>query len=154
MEHQAWAAEMYPQRYILDASMHVDEPNAMIHVHERVVWVGHDGHNMEVACQEKALREMGIPSPDPTRESNRYNNRKMVFSAENREHFIQTCQAHGVDVEMEPLPSSQVGLSIAAYKRMRMQEKLATSAQQLDMLERQFMSGEVAVHTEDIAGSI
>ncbi len=137
MEHYAWASKEYPQRHILDASLHIDEPNAVPHIHERVVWVGHDGDGMEVVGQEKALREMGVPSVDPTQESHRFNNRKMVFSAENREHFILVCQAYGINIEETPLPTERVGLALARFKLRSAQEQAENAQMQAaDAIER------------------
>lgn len=131
LEHQAWKAERYPQCQTLDASLHVDEPNAMPHVHERSVWIGHDSKGMEVVGQSKALSEMGVLPPDPEAKYGKHNNAKMTFTRECREHFIQVCRAHGLEITEEPLPSEKVGLELMEYKIQHAQERVLDAQKQL-----------------------
>lgn len=128
-EHQAWKASAFPQCQTLDASLHVDEPNAMPHVHERSVWIGHDGKGMEVVGQAKALAEMGVLPPDPEKKYGKFNNAKQTFSRECREHFIAICREYGLEVVEEPLPPDKVGLELTEYKVQHAQERLAEAVQ-------------------------
>lgn len=128
-EHQAWKAEVFPQCQTLDASLHVDEPNAMPHVHERSVWIGHDAKGMEVVGQAKALAEMGVLPPDPEKKYGKFNNAKQTFTRECREHFIEICREYGLEVVEEPLPPDKVGLELTEYKVKHAQERLAEAVQ-------------------------
>lgn len=129
-EHQAWKAETFPQCQTLDAALHVDEPDAMPHVHERSVWIGHDGRGEEVVGQAKALREMGVDAPDPDAKYGKFNNAKQTFTAECRRHFVDICRAHGLDIIEEPLPAKKVGLDLMEYKIQQTQERLAAIEEQ------------------------
>lgn len=115
-KHQAWKAEQFPQCRTLTADLHADEPNAMLHIHERSVWIGHDSKGMEVVGQAKALAEMGVERPDPTKKTGKHNNAKQTFTRECRENFVQICREHGLEIVMEAKPSGEVGLDLTEYK--------------------------------------
>lgn len=130
-EHQEWKAEAFPLCQTLSASLHVDEPNAMPHVHERSVWIGHDAQGMEVVGQAKALAEMGVLPPDPEEKYGKHNNAKQTFSRLCREHFVDLCRQHGLEIIDEPLPKDKVGLELTEYKIQRTQERLEEVSQEL-----------------------
>ena len=123
-QYQAWKAEAFPQCQTLTASLHVDEPDAMPHIHERSVWIGHDAHGMEVVGQAKALAEMGVLPPDPQQKYGQHNNAKQTFSAACRQKFLDLCKSHGLEIIEEPLPKDKVGLELTEYKIQHAEERL------------------------------
>ena len=129
-EHQEWKAREFPQCQTLAASLHVDEPNAMPHIHERSVWIGHDAQGMEVVGQAKALAEMGVLPPDPEKKYGKYNNAKQTYTQICRAPYIEECREHGLEIEVEPLPSDKVGLDLTEYKIQHAQERAAEATQQ------------------------
>lgn len=129
-EHQEWKAREFSQCQTLDAALHVDEPNAMPHIHERSVWIGHDAQGKEVVGQAKALAEMGVLPPDPGKKYGKYNNAKQTYTQICRAHFIEVCREHGLEIEVEPLPPDKVGLELAEYKIQHAQERAAEATHQ------------------------
>lgn len=57
------------------------------HVHKRSVWIAHDENGNLIVNQNKALKEMGIERPDPSKPENRFNNAKITYSKMVRQHF-------------------------------------------------------------------
>lgn len=119
----AWEARNFPNVKILDYAMHVDEQGAP-HVHVRKVWIAHDSNGNLRVNQNGALEEMGIKRPDPDKKQNRYNNPKMVYTRDCRQHLIEVCRSYGIEIEIEPLEKSKTGLSLDEYKAKQEQEKL------------------------------
>ena len=56
----------------------------------------------------KIDKETGTPIPQTAKRS-RFNNRKMPFSARNREKWLDICEAHGIDVEREADKEAKYG---------------------------------------------
>lgn len=90
---------------ILNVAIHNDE--AVPHAHIRGVWIYRDQDGIIRTGQEKALEQAGF-SPEckrPGREEDpRYCNRKIAFDSLMREKWLDICQAHGLQIEREPLP--------------------------------------------------
>lgn len=123
IDHINWMIKTYPQARILDAALHIDEEGAP-HMHVRQVWVGHNNKGQLCVGQTKALKEMGIKRPDPSKPENRRNNAKMTYTRTCREHLLEVCRAHGLDIEEEPKEASKSGLTLLEYKRQQEQAKL------------------------------
>ena len=123
IDHINWMIKRYPQARLLDVALHVDEEGAP-HMHMRQVWVGHDKYGNLCVGQAKALAEMGINRPDPSKPQSRHNNAKMVYTRECRKHLIEVCRQHGLDIEEEPKEVSESGLTLLEYKRRQEQSKL------------------------------
>lgn len=143
VEFWKWRRDTYPQVVGLDMALHVED--GAPHVHERHVWVAHDADGNEIVSQEKALEEMGVPRADEAKyaadmarakkitdakerekkisQINRYNNRKMTYSAQCREKMIEIAKAHGIEVIEEPREAGQNGLSHARHKTRDEQRK-------------------------------
>jgi hypothetical protein len=143
-EQALWEMKTFPQMQILDVSLHVDEPECAPHIHKRRVWVGHDKDGNEIIGQAKALEEMGIERPDPSKPVGRYNNAKQTFTRMCRQHYIELCRQHGIELETEPKEASEVGLTHLEYKRRKEEAKLEaareqvkTAHQELETLEHQ-----------------
>lgn len=148
LDHQEWKAREFPQCQTLNAALHVDEPNAMPHIHERSVWVGHDAQGKEVVGQAKALAEMGVLPPDPDQKYGKYNNAKQTFTKECREHFIEICQARGLEIVVEPLPPDKVGLELMEYKIQHAQEREAAATLQAAAAEEKLATLESQVEAQ------
>lgn len=111
-----WEQRRYPGVRYLDIALHQDEPGAAPHIHARRVWAGHDKDGNEIVGQGKALREMGVSRPHPNKPVDRYNNAKMTYTAECREHFQQICREMGLSIETEPREPGRSGLALAELK--------------------------------------
>lgn len=132
----SWESKVFPQVKYIDFALHVDEAGAP-HVHARRVWIGHDEVGREVVSQAKALAEMGVERPDPTKPQGRYNCPKMAHSKACREHLVELCLKHGLDIDVEPRSPSKAGLDLLAYKVKQEQEKLAQVKSEATRLMRQ-----------------
>lgn len=128
-EQLIWQNKKYPNCQILDIALHVDEQGAP-HIHDRHVWIGHDKDGNAIAAQDAALREMGVPLPHPDKPRGRYNNRKMTFTRDCREHFIKLCCDHGLEIDVEPREATKSGLALTEYKRQQEQAKIDALARQ------------------------
>lgn len=105
----------------LSISVHMDETTP--HVHLRRVWQCPDRDGNWCVSQDGALREMGVPLPDPSRPAGRYNNRKMTWDAAAREKLIDICREHGIEIDAAPEPARRHE-SVRAYKRQAEQDAL------------------------------
>ena len=63
-EFAEWHKATYPNAMLLDATLHLDEPDAAPHIHCRNVWVVDEDEHLQIS-QKDALKAMGIQSPDP-----------------------------------------------------------------------------------------
>lgn len=87
--------------HILDWALHLDESTP--HIHERHVFDAVNQYGELCPQQDKALEELGMELPDPTKKKGKYNNRKMTFDDECRKLFISICQKHGLEIDIEPV---------------------------------------------------
>ena len=136
IEHIRWQQKQYPNVKLLDVALHVDEEGAP-HIHERKVWVAHDKDGHETVGQAKALAEMGIDAPDPSKKCGKYNNSKMTYTAECREHLFEVAKEHGLDLEREPKERSMSGLSLEEYKARQEEERARQAQQELKQAQEQ-----------------
>lgn len=81
---------------LLDAALHMDESTP--HIHIRRVWI-YEENGINKIGQEKALKQAGIPLPDPSQPEGRYNNRKMVYDRMMREKFYELCEERGIEID-------------------------------------------------------
>lgn len=147
----AWEARNFPNVKILDYAMHVDEQGAP-HVHIRKVWIAHDSNGNLRVNQNGALEEMGIERPDPDKKQNRYNNPKMTYTRDCRQHLIEVCRSYGIEIEIEPLEKSKTGLSLDEYKAKQEQEKLEQAKAEAERIkvDLQQQTDELAKKEEDL----
>lgn len=120
-EQMKWESENFPNFKILDYALHTDETTP--HIHKRGVWVAHDEHGQLTVGQSKALAEMRLSAPDPTKKYSKHNNAKMTYTKLCREHLEQLCIDHGLDIETTPKEHSKTGLSLEEYKARQEQDK-------------------------------
>ena len=147
----AWEAKTYPNVRILNYALHLDEQGAP-HVHVRKVWIAHDKAGNLRVNQNGALEEMKIERPDPDKKQNRYNNPKMVYTRDCRQHLIEVCRTYGLEIETDPLEKSKTGLSIDEYKSRQEQAKLEQAKAEAERIKAdlQQQTDELAKREEDL----
>lgn len=72
------------------------------HIHVRKVWEYTDENGNIAVGQAKALEEMEVERPDPSKPVSRNNNAKMTYTAECREKMMELCKAKGYELITEP----------------------------------------------------
>lgn len=142
-----WEQKTFPGVKVLDVALHMDEPGAAPHIHERRAWVYTDKDGNLAISQNKALEQMGIELPNPDRPRGRFNNRKQVFSRMCREHLLQICREHGLEIEEIPQEKSRSGLSHIAYITRQEEEKAADAERRRQFSERAAESAEKQVES-------
>ena len=135
IEHINWEIKTFSNVKVLDIALHVDEEGAP-HIHERKVWVAHSKDGLIVG-QAKALEEMEIERPHPEKKKDRYNNPKTTYTAMCREHFLEVCKQHGLELELEPDKTSKRGLELDEYKRQQEQEKAEQARQEAEQAKQE-----------------
>jgi len=135
-EQLGWEQRHFPNFRVLDVSLHLDEEGAP-HVHKRGVWVAHDDEGREIVGQNKALKEMGVEAPDPDRAPDRFNNPKVTYTRECREHFMELCLERGWSMETEPREASKSGLNLEQFKTQQEQERQQALQQEQERLTQQ-----------------
>lgn len=109
-EFLSWKQEKYKGNLrIISLSEHVDEPDHADHVHVREIWFSHDDQGLPRPGIKAALREAGIPLPDPSAPEDENNYRMATVDAECRQKWQEIVMAHGYDIETEPDRTRTVG---------------------------------------------
>lgn len=119
-----WEQKTFPGVKVLDVALHMDEQGAP-HIHERRAWVYTDKDGNTAISQNKSLEQMGVELPNPDRPRGRFNNRKQVFSRMCREHLLQICREHGLEIEEIPQEKSQSGRTLEDYKANEAEKRAA-----------------------------
>lgn len=136
-EFTAWHKETYPNVLMLDATLHLDEPNAAPHIHRRDVWRYEvDGH-WEIS-QKEALKAMGIERPDLSKKESKYNNAKMTYTAQTRAKWIEIAERHGIEIEKEPQEKSRSGLTMLQLKKRTLEEQIEQLENDIAVLDSQY----------------
>lgn len=160
-----WEQRQFPGVKVLNVALHMDEQGAP-HIHERRAWVYTDRDGNLAISQNKALEQMGVELPNPDKPRGRFNNRKQVFSRMCREHLLQVCREHGLEIEEIPQEKSRSGLSHVAYMTRQEEEKAASAERRRQFSERAAKSAEKQAesardtarsyeeHAERVAGQI
>lgn len=160
-----WEQQTFPGVRVLDVALHMDEQGAP-HIHERRAWVYTDKDGNFAISQNKSLEQMGVERPNPDRPRGRFNNRKQTFSRMCREHLLQICREHGLEIEEIPQEKSKSGLSHVAYMTRQEEEKAANAERRRQFSERAAESAEKQAesardtarsyeeHAERVAGQI
>lgn len=136
-----WEQQTFPGVRVLDVALHMDEQGAP-HMHERRAWVYTDKDGNFAISQNKSLEQMGVELPNPDRPRGRFNNRKQTFSRMCREHLLQICREHGLEIEEIPQEKSKSGLSHVAYMTRQEEEKAANAERRRQFSERAAESAE------------
>lgn len=136
-----WEQKQFPGVRVLNVALHMDEQGAP-HIHERRAWVYTDKAGNLAISQNKSLEQMGVELPNPDRPRGRFNNRKQTFSRMCREHLLQICREHGLEIEEIPQEKSKSGLSHVAYMTRQEEEKAANAERRRQFSERAAESAE------------
>jgi hypothetical protein len=141
-----WEQKQFPGLKVLDVALHMDEQGAP-HIHERRAWVYTDKAGNLAISQNKSLEQMGVELPNPNKPRSRFNNRKMTFSRMCREHLLQICRKHGLEIEEIPQEKSRSGLSHIAYITRQEEERAADAERRRQFSERAAESAEKQVES-------
>lgn len=155
-EFVEWHKIRFPNVIFVDAALHLDEPNAAPHIHNRQVWVvertDENGQTYLDISQKDALTEMGIERHDPTKKEGKYNNAKMTYTAIAREKWLDIVESRGIEVEREPQDKSHNGLTLLQLKARTAEEKVQKAEENLDFLNcvRDAVKEQVTAETEKL----
>lgn len=136
-----WEQKQFPGVRVLDVALHMDEQGAP-HIHERRAWIYTDRDGNLAISQNKALEQMGIELPNPDKPRGRFNNRKQTFSRMCREHLLQICREHGLEIEEIPQEKSQSGRTLEDYKANEAEKRAAEADRRREFSERAAESAE------------
>ena len=129
--------------HVIDIAVHLDESTP--HAHIRGVYDYTDEHGDISIGQEKALKELGIPLPDPSAPEGRNNNRKMVFHRELRETWYDICETRGIKIDRAPDIKNQEHYRIPELVIKRQQEEIERQQQEIASL-----SAELSRYKEEV----
>lgn len=153
-----WEQQQFPGVKVLDVALHMDEQGAP-HIHERRAWVYTDKDGNLAISQNKALEQMRIELPNPDRPRGRFNNRKQTFSRMCREHLLQICREHGLEIEEIPQEKSRSGRTLEDYQAGEAEKRAADAERRRQFSERAAESAKDTArsyeeHAERVAGQI
>lgn len=160
-----WEQQQFPGVKVLDVALHMDEQGAP-HIHERRAWIYTDKNGNLAISQNKSLEQMGVELPNPNKPRSRFNNRKMTFSRMCREHLLQICREHGLEIEEIPQEKSRSGRTLEDYQAGEAEKRAADAERRRQFSERAAESAEKQVesakntarsyeeHAERVAGQI
>lgn len=136
---QQWSKEHGGCYTLINYAVHVDE--ASPHAHLRGTFTWWDENNIAHMGQDEALKRAGVDFPNPNKPKSRYNNRKMTFDSMLRDWWIEIAEAHGYEIEKEPIKGAEA-LPVNAYKQKREAEKAIKAEQARLRVEQKTVSGE------------
>lgn len=136
-----WEQKQFPGVKVLNVALHMDEQGAP-HIHERRAWVYTDKDGNTAISQNKSLEQMGVELPNPDRPRGRFNNRKQTFSKRCREHLLQICREHGLEIEEIPQEKSKSGRTLEDYQAGEAEKKAAEAERRREFSERAAESAE------------
>lgn len=136
-----WEQQQFPGVKVLDVALHMDEQGAP-HIHERRAWVYTDKDGNFAISQSKSLEQMGVELPNPDKPRGRFNNRKQTFSRMCREHLLQICREHGLEIEEIPQEKSRSGRTLEDYQAGEAEKRAADAERRRQFSERAAESAE------------
>lgn len=136
-----WEQKQFPGVKVLNVALHMDEQGAP-HIHERRAWVYTDKDGNLAISQNKSLEQMGIELPNPDKPRGRFNNRKQIFSRMCREHLLQICREHGLEIEEIPQEKSRSGRTLEDYQAGEAEKRAAEADRRRQFSERAAESAE------------
>lgn len=134
IEYVNWEQKTFPNIKLLTLALHLDEQGAP-HFHERKAWIGHDKDGNPIIGQDKALREMGIKPPDPSKKLSKFNNPKITYTRICREKFMEICRSHGLELEEKPKEATKSGLTLLEYQSCQERQKMTELSDKVKDLE-------------------
>ena len=153
-----WEQQQFPGVKVLDVALHMDEQGAP-HIHERRAWIYTDKDGNLAISQNRSLEQMGVELPNPDKPRSRFNNRKQVFSRMCREHLLQICREHGLEIEEIPQEKSRNGRTLDDYKAGEAEKRAAEAERRRQFSERAAESAKNTArsyeeHSEQVARQI
>lgn len=136
-----WEQKQFPGVKVLNVALHMDEQGAP-HIHERRAWVYTDRDGNLAISQNKSLEQMGVELPNPDKPRGRFNNRKQTFSKRCREHLLQICREHGLEIEEIPQEKSRSGRTLEDYQAGEAERRAAEADRRRQFSERAAESAE------------
>lgn len=136
-----WEQKQFPGVKVLNVALHMDEQGAP-HIHERRAWIYTDKDGNLAISQNKSLEQMGVELPNPNKPRSRFNNRKMTFSRMCREHLLQICREHGLEIEAIPQEKSRSGRTLEDYQAGEAEKRAADAERRRQFSERAAESAE------------
>lgn len=136
-----WEQKQFPWVKVLNVALHMDEQGAP-HIHERRAWVYTDKDGNFAISQNKSLEQMGVELPNPNKPRSRFNNRKITFSRMCREHLLQICREHGLEIEEIPQEKSKSGRTLEDYQAGEAEKRAADADRRRQFSERAAESAE------------
>lgn len=136
-----WEQKQFPGVKVLNVALHMDEQGAP-HIHERRAWVYTDKDGNFAISQNKSLEQMGVELPNPNKPRGRFNNRKQTFSRMCREHLLQICREHGLEIEEIPQEKSRSGRTLEDYQAGEAERRAAEADRRRQFSERAAESAE------------
>lgn len=136
-----WEQRQFPGVKVLDVALHMDEQGAP-HIHERRAWIYTDKDGNFAISQNKSLEQMGVERPNPDKARGRFNNRKQTFSRMCREHLLQICREHGLEIEEIPQEKSRSGRTLEDYQAGEAERRAAEADLRRQFSERAAESAE------------
>lgn len=133
--------------HILNWALHLDEGTP--HIQERHVFDCKNKYGELEPKQDKALEELGIPLPDPSKPKSKYNNRKQTFDAICRDLLFEICEKHGLKLEREPSYGGRCYLEKQDYIIEKQKQTIAIQKQELSEITMKIEDAEALV--EEIA---
>lgn len=133
--------------HILNWALHLDEGTP--HIQERHVFDCKNQYGELCPQQEKALEELGIPLPDPTKPNGRHNNRKQTFDAMCREMLFEICERYGLQLDREPIYGGKAYLEKNDFIIEKQKQVMAEKEQALSEITMKLEDAESLV--EEIA---
>lgn len=141
-----WEQKTFPGVKVLNVALHMDEQGAP-HIHERRAWVYTDKAGNTAISQNKSLEQMGVELPNPDRPRSRFNNRKQTFSKRCREHLLQICREHGLEIEEIPQEKSRSGRTLEDYQAGEAERRAAEADRRRQFSERAAESAEKQIES-------
>lgn len=153
-----WEQKTFPGVKVLNVALHMDEQGAP-HIHERRAWIYTDKDGNLAISQNRSLEQMGVELPNPDKPRSRFNNRKQVFSRMCREHLLQICREHGLEIEEIPQEKSRNGRTLDDYKAGEAEKRAAEAERRRQFSERAAESAKNTArsyeeHSEQVARQI
>ena len=103
---------------ILDLAIHKEE-SSVYHAHLRRVWYATDKNGNLYPAKDKALEELGIELPHPEKKKDRYNNRTIAQTEEERQIWYDVLLEHGIVVDRVADLDNADHLAPKEYKRQK-----------------------------------
>lgn len=165
IDFACWRSERFPLVRPLNLAGHTEE--GAPHMVDRHAWTAHDEDGNLIISQERALEEMGVERPDEARyqkdmaaarkikdpkerrkkvsQINRFNNRKMTYTAECREKLFEIAKSYGVEVITEPRKPGKNSISQAQHILEDKKREIAEADQKIESKQSQLATLETDI---------